>query len=353
MLIPVALVLMFSTLTDAAQVSDAPDGVPNERTWHAAGLLVDTLTDEHTGRAYQQWLPFDWSWNLVAEQDSFEQSMAASQRRVDDLWAVIDTSDHSSRPLPEHLSERARRMLAHLDPDGDRRFDLTVWIRNGEQVMKVPVVEISDDSLVWRFPDSDSRIEMRIGSALAGSGQRMVKLTGEWITHRGDRLERLPFQAAAHQNPVTWFLLGDQEAPTIGWIHEPMERAGGGDADMSRWSVQFSKSGPGAATLTTDGAVRQQRPLDGPYRIPLRGTFSTPTDDFRHLAGSRNAYAIFCGTPPRPETPPVRLILSRFDGADAFLFTATEMQDGTLKGDFWSGNWHHETWTAVREGSGP
>jgi thiol-disulfide isomerase/thioredoxin len=23
--------------------------------------------------------------------------------------------------------------------------------------------------------------------------------------------------------------------------------------------------------------------------------------------------------------------------------------DGTLSGDFWSGNWHHETWTAVRD----
>lgn len=352
MLIPVTVVLMFSTATGAARASEASVGEQHERTWHAAGLLVGTLHDERTGRAYQQWLPFDWSWNLVVEQDSFEQSLAASQRRVDDLWAVIDASDHSSRPLPEHLSERARRMLADLDPDGDRRFDLAVWIRNGEQVIEVPVVEFSDGALAWGFPHSDSKIEMRIENAPAGSGPHTVNLTGEWILDRGDRVERVPFLAAAHRNPSSWFLLGDQETP-VGWVHEPMEHAAGGDADISRWSVRFSESGPSVATLTSVEPAFKEHPFTGPYRIPLRGTFSTPTGDYGHLAGSRDAHALFCGTPPRPEIPPAKLILSRFDGAHAYLFTAKEMHDGTLKGDFWSGNWHHETWTAVREVSGP
>jgi thiol-disulfide isomerase/thioredoxin len=43
------------------------------------------------------------------------------------------------------------------------------------------------------------------------------------------------------------------------------------------------------------------------------------------------------------------LTLSCFDGAHAFLFKARLQPDGSLKGDFWSGNWHHETWSARRD----
>ena len=43
------------------------------------------------------------------------------------------------------------------------------------------------------------------------------------------------------------------------------------------------------------------------------------------------------------------LRLSTFDGAHAFLFHAEMVSKDNMEGDFWSGNWHHETWTAVRD----
>lgn len=90
-----------------------------------------------------------------------------------------------------------------------------------------------------------------------------------------------------------------------------------------RWRVQFASS---------DG------PAIGVFEIDKNqiatGTFLTTTGDYRYLAG-------------RVDGPYMRL--STFDGAHAFLFHAHMQDDGTIKGDFWSGNWHHETWTAVRD----
>jgi hypothetical protein len=62
-------------------------------------------------------------------------------------------------------------------------------------------------------------------------------------------------------------------------------------------------------------------------------SFLTPAGDYRHLAG-------------RVDGDLMRL--STFDGAHAYLFHARMQPDGTIAGDFWAGNWHHATWTAVR-----
>jgi thiol-disulfide isomerase/thioredoxin len=44
-----------------------------------------------------------------------------------------------------------------------------------------------------------------------------------------------------------------------------------------------------------------------------------------------------------------KLRLATFDGAHAFLFDAVIQTDGSIAGDFWSGNSWHETWTAIRD----
>lgn len=62
------------------------------------------------------------------------------------------------------------------------------------------------------------------------------------------------------------------------------------------------------------------------------GTFRTTTGDYRYLDGRMDGNL---------------LRLSAFDGAHAFLFHATVHDDGSLTGDFWSGTWFHDTWTAV------
>ncbi|MDA1266831.1 MAG: TlpA disulfide reductase family protein, partial [Planctomycetota bacterium] len=66
----------------------------------------------------------------------------------------------------------------------------------------------------------------------------------------------------------------------------------------------------------------------------LEATFLTTLGDYRYLEGVSDGNG---------------LSLSGFDGAHAFLFHATREPDGSLKGDFWSRDSWHETWTAVKD----
>ena len=76
----------------------------------------------------------------------------------------------------------------------------------------------------------------------------------------------------------------------------------------------------------------------------VNGTFRTPTGDYRYLAGVWDFHGGSAADTPT-------LQLSVFDGAHAFLIDAEHSPaDGTLIGDFYSGNWWHETFTARRLG---
>ncbi len=96
------------------------------------------------------------------------------------------------------------------------------------------------------------------------------------------------------------------------------------DALSGRWQVQFEND--------PVPSVGMFRPAPGECRI--QGTFLNATGDYRYLAG--DAYG-------------GHLSLSTFDGAHTFLFKAELQDDGTLKGDFWSGDSYHETWTARKD----
>jgi peroxiredoxin len=65
----------------------------------------------------------------------------------------------------------------------------------------------------------------------------------------------------------------------------------------------------------------------------LSGTFLTATGDYRYLYG---------------EVDGRTMKLSTFDGSHAYVFTATQDEQGVLEGDFWSGDRWHETWAATR-----
>ncbi|MEZ6242794.1 MAG: TlpA disulfide reductase family protein [Phycisphaerales bacterium] len=64
------------------------------------------------------------------------------------------------------------------------------------------------------------------------------------------------------------------------------------------------------------------------------GTFITTTGDYRYLSGRVDGDL---------------LRLSSFDARDSYLFHARLRADGTIAGDFWSGTWWHDTWTATRD----
>lgn len=92
-----------------------------------------------------------------------------------------------------------------------------------------------------------------------------------------------------------------------------------------RWSVTFRAADGG--NYPAVGEFRQEG-------SQVFGTFLTPTSDYRYLAG-----AVRDG----------RLYLSAWDGYHVFLFEAEVQDDGSLKGDHWSGPSDHETWVARRD----
>lgn len=89
-----------------------------------------------------------------------------------------------------------------------------------------------------------------------------------------------------------------------------------------KWAVQFADD-----SLASIGIFKQQG-------NQVTGSFLTSTGDYRFLEGNivNN-----------------ELMLSTFDGEHAFLFEAKMQDNGSLKGDFWSGSHYHTTWTAQRD----
>jgi len=65
----------------------------------------------------------------------------------------------------------------------------------------------------------------------------------------------------------------------------------------------------------------------------LQGTFLTATGDYRFLEGIERGN---------------NLKLSTFDGSHAYLFLAELQEDGSLKGEFFSGKGGYRTWTAFK-----
>lgn len=104
----------------------------------------------------------------------------------------------------------------------------------------------------------------------------------------------------------------------------------GDPLDISgRWAVRFKKDeGPAVAIFerSRNHMVKQEG--------EVQGTILTVTGDYRYLAGTArgDSFRFSC-----------------FDGAHAFLFHAKLLGDGTLSGDFWSGDSYHDTWTARRD----
>ncbi len=161
------------------------------------------------------------------------------------------------------------------------------------------------------FPHYDAWIqteERPRGDASSGLGRFVGR--GEWHKKRGDSYAVVKTTASTVDSADDRF--------------DPIPGAGEASDLSGRWRVSFSSS--------EDDAI-------GEFRVDMQtglatGTFQTTTGDYRYLAGRVDGDL---------------LRLSTFDGAHAFLFKAALQPDGSLKGDFWSGNWWHETWTGVRD----
>jgi len=178
-------------------------------------------------------------------------------------------------------------------------------VLNGTQVIKVPIVSLDGTNLTLEWDDYDSRIVAEI----SGEGDR---LEGEWKKKgRRDGWTTLPFHAISKE---------------IWRIDCGLWRTVEPKPFLGRWQVHFSESDQPAVAV-----FGQERA--GIRMTNVAGTFLTVGGDYGHLAGFGDGQS---------------LSISTFDGSHAFRIEAKLQQDGTLKGDFWSGPSWHETWTATK-----
>ena len=198
----------------------------------------------------------------------------------------------------------------------DRQTGFIAFLVNGDERTPVDLKTVGGGyagsaRAEIRFVHYDSVIDaMGSGSCITPSILPRHHLGwGTWSKVRGEKTYEMKLEAVPVRSSNDRF--------------DSVDDAGEPKAFSGRWSVDFDSSDDLAVgTFTVDADQIAS------------GTFLTTTGDYRYLAG-------------RVDGDLMRL--STFDGAHAFLFHAVMQDDGTIKGDFWSGNWYHETWTAVRD----
>ncbi len=170
-------------------------------------------------------------------------------------------------------------------------------------------------SLTIDFPHYDSVLQL--------AGQDDGPLTGQWTKNRGLNDDGSPkvatLSAAARPH--------DHADPLFAPIPSDASPSDLSPSFTGRWAVNFAKSDDLAIGVFNVNDDRS-----------ATGTFLTTTGDYRHLAGQVDKL---------PDGDLLRL--ATFDGAHAFLFHIRMQPDGTITGDFWSGNWYHDTFTAARD----
>ncbi len=169
-----------------------------------------------------------------------------------------------------------------------------VYLINGEERLLIDDVQVKGDSLLMPMSFFDTQIEARI------QGDR---LEGAFIKNYTEGY-RLPFSAVYGEDYR--FI---QTAAT-----KPEDFDG-------RWEVNFEDD-----SLLAVGTFEQQGEQ-------VTGSFLTTTGDYRYLEGNVEGNT---------------MMLSAFDGEHAFLFKLQLQEDGSLQGDFWSGQRYHTTFTGER-----
>jgi len=178
---------------------------------------------------------------------------------------------------------------------------LAVWIVNGSERIQIPNVKLRAGMLTLDMDHYQSRITAKLDEDGRG-------LTGTW-RKAGAKKQQTEMEFFAEWGDAPRFP-ADEEAIDPGQTRK-LE---------GRWLVRFSSSEEPAVGVFSAGK-------DG----RATGTFLTSLGDYRFLAGSFRSG---------------RLRLSCFDGAHAFLFDALMSEAGYLRGDFWSRDTWHESWSA-------
>jgi len=231
-------------------------------------------------------------------------------------------TDHSGAERDAEVSLAGTWRATLLSPGGELPFSLVLRDRGGavsavamndQEEIPFTTVERQGASVRLRIDGYDSEIT----ATLSEDGRR---LRGEWRKTVLGGASKMRFSAVK----------GDERrfVPALDSALEPVEAAP--ESITGRWALTFREedgsSYPARAELDSRGGK-------------LVGTILTETGDYRYLDGSySNGW----------------LLLSVFDGGHAFLFRARVAPEETMKGDFWSRESYHATFTARRlqEGEG-
>lgn len=231
------------------------------------------------------------------------------------LLLALGCEDRSDRSV-KAMNEADHSLAGHwrgvlYSPGGELPFGLEfqsvsegyqAYIINGAERAETSGVGVIGQRVIINFAWYDAEISAR----LSEDGQSM---TGTWRKTAEEAKDSvLPF--SARRGVEHRFL--------------PIRPIASTSTIDGRWAVTFTDE------TSTDPAIAEF----SQHGSDVSGTFLTPTGDYRFLEGD------FVGNTLR---------LSTFDGAHAFLFTATLTDDGSLQGDFFSRDTYHATWVAHRE----
>lgn len=202
--------------------------------------------------------------------------------------------------------------LATLSTDGgDNNFPIFIeknldtisaYVVNGTDTAKFTSINIiAPDSVQFSFEHYDSHIYAKV--------DENGNLNGRWEKRlAGGKYEPVVFSAKSTQ--INQRYEGHHNQPLLD----------------GEWAVNFVKD---------DGTTYPATAIFSSSETRLMGTFLTETGDYRFLEGVLRADSSF--------------IISDFDGAHAFRFSGKVLNDGTLKGDFYSRKSYHETFSGVKQ----
>ena len=180
----------------------------------------------------------------------------------------------------------------------DRSGRIIIYIINGTERLMVDDIHRQNDSVFIIMPFFDSHFELRISDEQT--------LEGSWIKNYGDRQVILPF--IAHFNVSERFPVTKAPAFNI----------------SGRWAVHFK-----GVTDSTEAVGEFKQ-----YGSQVRGTFLTPSGDYRFLDGVVNGDT---------------LKLTTFDGGHAYSFESKILSaDKMTAGFYFAGATSIETWTAEK-----
>ncbi|HEY9044555.1 MAG TPA: TlpA disulfide reductase family protein [Ohtaekwangia sp.] len=186
----------------------------------------------------------------------------------------------------------------NFDVVHDRTGGYDIYVLNAEERLLLDEVNMKGDSVDIVLHIFDANIKARIHGD---------SLTGVFIKNY-EQNYRVPFTAVHGQT----------------YRFEPTDVTAKTEQDYSgKYSVDFIHE---ADTSEAIGIFKQQ----GNY---VTGTFLTTTGDYRYLEGTVSNGMLH---------------LSAFDGNHAYLFTASKQSDGSLMGEFYSGQTWTEFWVAQK-----